>query len=350
MVRVLGIVLLIILCWPVDGRSAVVTGLYESEVPVPDQSDASQKQGVANALLSVLVKLTGDREVQGRSGVAGLLSHPEQFVQQYKFQKKPVIRNNQLSLDQQLYLRVAFNSDTLDKALQNFDVPQWGRVRPATLIWLVTQQGQNRKFVGLEDDQGYTAVLDSFAQQRGIPVVHPLLDNEDRLAVKESDVTGGFLEPIQQASQRYAPDAILIGNITAQSTVSWQGNWTVLINNEPVNWTVTGESAETVLQAGIDRLADALATNFVHANIAAGASDVEIVVKDINDFDQYSKVLKYLRTLNSVVNVGVRTVEPGSVTYSVTATGGELVVVRAIALGKMLESLSGAGSPYRLLH
>jgi len=51
-----------------------------------------------------------------------------------------------------------------------------------------------------------------------------------------------------------------------------------------------------------------------------------------------------------VVDVEVRNVEPGSVTYAVTATGGELAVVRAIELGKTLESLSGSGGPYRLVH
>ena len=89
-------------------------------------------------------------------------------------------------------------------------------------------------------------------------------------------------------------------------------------------------------------------TRFAHATTVAGESGVEIEIKDINNFDQYSTVLKYLRTLNSVVDVKVKSVAPGSVTYSITATGGELAVARAIDLGKTLESLSGSGSPYRL--
>jgi len=347
MVRIIGILLVFILCWPVAGRSAVLTGLYQAEVPVPDQSDASQKQGVANALLNVLIKLTGDRKVQGRAGAANLLQHPEQYVQQYQFHKKPVIVNNQLTLDEQLYLWVSFNAGILDKAMQNNNMPQWGGIRPVTLLWLVTQEGPDRKFIALEDEQGYAAILDGRAQLRGIPVVYPLLDSEDRLVVKETDVVGGVLDPVRQASQRYATDVVLIGNITTASATSWVGRWTMLINNEPVTWSATGANAEQALQSGIDRLADELAMRFVHPTSSAGESGVEIEVKDINDFDQYSKVLKYLRTLNSVVNVEVRAVEPGSVTYSVTATGGELAVVRAIELGKTLESLGGSGT-YRL--
>ena len=338
------------MCWPVAGRSAVLTGLYQAEVLVPDQSDTSQKEGVANALLNVLIKLTGDRKVQDRAGVANLLQHPEQYVQQYQFHKKPVIVNNQLTLDEQLYLWVSFNSDILDKAMQNINLPQWGSIRPVTLLWLVTQQGQDRKFISLEDELGYAAVIDGRAQQRGIPVVYPLLDSEDSQMVKETDVIGGILDPFRKASQRYATDVVVIGTLSNVSATSWEGRWTMLLDNEPVTWSVKGANAEQALYSGIDRLADELASRFVHATAKAGESGVEIEVKDIDDFDQYSKVLKYLRTLNSVVSVDIKAVEPGSVTYSVIATGGEFAVVRAIELGKTLKSLGESGSPYRLLH
>ena len=348
MIRMCVILLAVALCWPFAGRAAVVTGLYAAEVPVADQGDTSQRQGTAAALLDVLVKLTGDSDVQGRPGAATLLEHPEQYVQQYKFLRRSVVRNDQLSLDQQLYLWVSFNADTLDKAMQNNNLPLWGRIRHATLVWLVTQLGPDRVFVGLEDEQGYTAMLDARAQQRGIPIIHPLLDNQDLQTVKETDVTGGFLDPIKQASQRYTPDAILLCNISSVTADSWEAIWTLLIKDEPMTWTTTGGSAEQALQTGIDHLADELATRFGRTTTVAGGSAVEIEVKDINNFDQYSTVLKYLRTLNSVVDVSVKSVAPDSVTFSINATGGELAVARAIGLGKTLESMSGSGSPYRL--
>lgn len=349
MLRMILIMMTGMLFWPVAGHSVIVTGLYEAEVPVPDQGTASQKAGVSRALLDVLVKLTGDQGIQGRSVAAHLLEKPEQYVQQYKFRNPSSIEDNQLSAGKQLYLWVSFNAGALDKALQDNSVTVWGGVRPATLIWLVVQGGQKREFVTLEDDNGFTAILDNRAQQRGIPVIHPLLDPEDRVLVKETDVIGGFLEPVRQASQRYTPDAILVGNLSSTSNASWDGRWTLLLNNEPITWSGAGESANHVLQAAIDRLADTLATRFVQTTAAGSGSGIEVVVRDITDFDQYSKVLKYLRTLNSVVNVEVKTVEPGSVSFLVTATGGELAVLRSIELGKTLESLTGTGSPYRLL-
>lgn len=338
-----------LLFWCQSVQAAVIDGLYEAEVPVPDQSAENHKKGLSEAMLDVLVKLTGDSNVQGRQVAEYLTGEAEKYVQQYKYRNKPVIRENQLTLDQQLYLWVSFNPQALDQALQKYDIPQWGKVRPATLVWLLVQDGQERKFIGLEDDAGYTAIMESQAQARGIALLHPLLDSQDRSLLQEADVRGGFMGPVREASRRYTPDAILVGNVLHTDDGMWEAEWTYLMNDEQKTWAVDGDQADVVLKDGINQLTDILASRYVQA-VAYGyqESGIEITVKDINDFDQYSKVLKYLRTLNSVTSVDVKTVEPGSVTFLVASTGGELVIQRAIELGSLLQSMTGTGSPYRL--
>jgi hypothetical protein len=251
-------------------------------------------------------------------------------------------------LQHQLTLWARFNEATLDSALRDYAVPVWGQVRPATLVWLVMQEGQRRQFVGLEDAAGFTAKMSNRAQARGIILRYPLFDSEDTSVLKEADVWGGFIGPIKQASERYGADVILTCSLE-NTTAGWQGHWSAIIQDEVNSWTTMGEQPEQVLQDGIDGLVDTLASHYIQATTGSLASGIEIVVKDINDFEQYSKVLKYLRTLNSVTDVDVKIVEPGSVTFSLTATGSELVVQRAIELGRTLESLTSGGSPYRLL-
>jgi hypothetical protein len=347
MMRKILITVLLCLCQTATVHAAVVSGLYEAEVPVPDQSAESHKKGLSAALLEVLVKLTGDRQVQGRLAAAELLRSPEQFVQQYKYQNKAVIEDGQLSLQQQLYLWVKFNEAALDRALRDYGIPPWGRVRPSTLVWLVVQEGQSRRFVGLEDADGFTAKLINRAQLRGISLRHPLLDSEDTNILKEADVWGGFLEPVKQASARYGADVILTGSLE-NTGAGWQAHWTAIIQDEVSTWPTTGEEPAQVLNEGIDQLVDKLATRYIQTTPGSQESGIEIVVKDINDFEQYSKVLKYLRSLNSVTAVDVKTVEPGSVTFSLTSTGNEVAIQRAIELGRTLESLGGSGT-YRLL-
>jgi uncharacterized protein len=348
MIRKILVLVSLYICLATLVQAAVVSGLYEAEVPVTDQSTESHKKGLSSALLEVLIKLTGDRQIQDRPVTAELLRAPEQYVQQYKYQNKAVIEDGQLSLQQQLYLWVKFNESALDRALRDYAVPVWGRVRPSTLVWLVVQEGQNRQFVGLEDAEGFTSKLTSRAQTRGITLRHPLLDAQDTNLLKEADVWGGFVEPIKQASERYGADVILTGSME-NTGAGWQTHWTAIMQDEVSSWSASGEEPALVLNEGIDRLVDTLATRYIQTTPGSQEAGIEIVVNDVNDFEQYSKVLKYLRTLNSVTAVDVKTVEPGSVTFSLTSTGSEVAVQRSIELGRILESSSGSSSTYRLL-
>ena len=334
-------------CMPVE--AVVVSGLYEAEVPVPDQSAKNYKLGLAQAMIDVLVKLTGDRNVQGRQVTAILTGQPEKYVQQYKYRNKPVFRDNQLSLEQQLNLWVSFSPDALDNVLREYGVPLWGRVRPSTLVWLVISDNGGRNFIGLEDAQGYTALMDNYAQSRGIVLTHPLLDDQDRELLQAADIRGGFMGPVEQASVRYSPDAILTGSVEHLVPDGWKGQWSASIAGATRTWETQGEQAATVLQQGIDVLTDLLAERYVQTATYTADTGIEVMVKDIDSFEDYSTALKYLRSLNSVTNVDVTTIEAGSVTFHITATGGALTIQRAIELGKILQPLTGDSSIYRLI-
>lgn len=335
--------------WPIPGQAVLVSGLYEAEIPVSDQSAESRKKSISAALLEVLIRLTGDRNIPASQAASYLLGQPDRYVQQYEYRNKPVVKNNQLSLEQQLFLWVRFNSNALIKELRSYNVPVWGAVRPSTLVWLAAEDTRTQRIVGLEDDSGYTAFLDNRAQDRGIALVYPLLDPEDAAKVKATDIRGDIKEPVLHASERYQTDAILTGSLEALSDSLWQVRWTAFIDAQVITWTTQGEMPESVLMEGIDRLADALAARFAQVSTYAQESGIEVTVNGIDNFDQYSKVLHYLTSLNSVIDVKVKTVEPTSVTFLVTAAGGELGITRAIELGRTLESINGTGNPYHLL-
>jgi hypothetical protein len=351
MLRKIAIYILPAMLWMMAAHAAIVQDLYTAEVPVPDQSPEQHKKGLSNALLEVLVKLTGDSAVQSRPGVAALLAGPEQYVQQYHYQNQPVIKDNQLSLEQQLHLYVNFNANILDQALRNNAVPVWGKVRPATLVWLVLQERDDRQFIGLEDAGGLSALMDNRAQERGIPLLHPVLDEADSAALNANDIIGGNPAPVQQASSRYSADAVLTGSVTVLEDGGLEGVWTALLQDEQTSWTVKGATAQEVIHAGVDRLADLLSSRYIQSTASPQDQDagMEIIVRDIANYEQYAKVLKYLGSLNSVTAVNVKSVEPGSVTYLLLAGGDQQVIHRAIELGDTLESLDGSGSPYRVL-
>jgi hypothetical protein len=152
-----------------------------------------------------------------------------------------------------------------------------------------------------------------------------------------------------EASLRYKADAILTGSIEPVLDNLWEGRWSAIIDEQTMTWTSQGELPEIVLDEGIDGLADLLAQRFAQSGRNSYETGTEIIVNGIDNYERYAKTLYYLTSLNSVTNVQVKTAEQDSVTFMVTAHGGEIAITQAIALGKILESAPGTENSYRLI-
>ena len=330
----------------------MVPGLYEVEVQVVDQSENVRREGVQTALRLVLIKLTGDRQAPGRTGVAPLLKQAQNYLQQYRYRGVPVAQESgsgETINTMETRLWVKFDEDNLDQALRDLSVPGWGRERPSTLIWLAVGDEEGRRLVGLEDGPGYVQPITQRADQRGIPLIYPLLDLDDNAALRASDVWGGFTQPIFAASSRYHADAILTGIIESPVPGIWEGRWTAYINNQMATWTSESDLLAAALDEGIDKLADLLASQFARTAVFAGVNQVKLTVADISNVDQYASVLKYLSSLNSASDVEVMQVDGATVTFLLQAHGGDLAVSQAIELGRILEAISSSSGDYRLL-
>ncbi len=330
-----------IFSYPTIVQAVVVSGLYEAEVPVSDKSANSRKKNMAAVLRVVLIKLTGDRQVPSRNGVTELLLGAEQYVQQFEYRIKEEHET------QQLYLWARFNATSLNKVLREAAIPEWGSERPSTLVWLAVSDAIGRRLSGLSDISGYAEKMETHAISRGIVLVHPLLDLEDTNQLKPSDIWGSFQEPVLAASSRYNANVVLTARLEAILPELWEAHWVAYIDDHVITWSTQGILPETVLGEGIDGLADVLAERYGQAGTYTHSDEIEILVNDITDYNQYSKVLNYLESLNSVTKVEIKEVGQDSVIYVLTTQADITVVSRAVGLGHTLEQISA--SSYRLV-
>ena len=330
-------------------QALTVEGLYEAEVPVPDQSAGNRKSGIAAALRSVLVKLTGDRNIFGNSAAIDIVKNAESYVQRYEYRRKQVLSTAADISEKKLHLWVSFNNRALNDTLRNYAIPVWGQERPSTLVWLATKNDQRRKLITQDDETSFIKILNQRATQRGIPIIYPLLDLEDTLVLKAEDILEGYNDVVQQASARYSSDAVLTGSIEPVQDGLWEGRWSVSLQGQTSSWTSRGDMPAVVLDEGIDGLADVLAQRFAPSGSSTQEAIVEIIVEGVNDYEQYAKVSEYLATLTSVTDVRVKSAESNKITFELLTQGGELAVAQSIELGKVLESTVGAGRSYRIL-
>ena len=106
----------------------MVEGLYQTKVFLNDRSTAELNRGFSEALVKVLIKLTGQSEISSNlPWVRTLIDGAESFIERYSFEpvSEPKIGLNLLA---------AFDKKILIQELKTLEIRQWGSVRPTILF------------------------------------------------------------------------------------------------------------------------------------------------------------------------------------------------------------------------
>lgn len=341
-----AVVGMILVC-PFAGMSAEVRTLYESQVEVADKSNAARKAALSEALLEVAIKVSGEKDLARNSKLADALKSADRYLQQYRY-----IEDDAPS-EQRLALWAQFDPTEVNRSLEAAGLPVWGRTRPTVLAWIAVEVAGGRTLVGADDQSGVSAALQQRALERGIPVLIPLLDLEDRTQVDVTDLWGGFRGKILQASARYGSEAVMVARAYRRLPTLWEVRWLLFLGDAPHQWTTQGPDLRALMRDGIDELTEVLVDRFVRStagvNTAGQARMVEFSVTGIHSLEDYARALRYLQSLDGVARVEVTRVEVGEVVFGLAVRGGGEGVVQVIALGQTLTPIGiGGERQYRL--
>lgn len=311
--------------------------LFEAEVPVTSQQPAERNAAMKTALSEVLVRVTGQRELPRSGQASTLLSDPARYVQLYRYFTVPD------STPPELRLRVRFDGDAVRQALREQGVAYWGgSERPDTLVWLAVEDRGRRYILSAQDETQAHRLLEQAAQRRGVPLVFPLLDLEDQSQVRFGDIQGGFHERVLAAAGRYDPQAVLIGYLQHGPSGSWVARWDLRVAGHDSSWTDSNAQLGGVLEAGIDNVADNLASRLAVSADATLGNTVTITVQDINTLAAYARVTDYLASLTAVSQLQVQEVAESAVQYTLQLNGTLPGLTQTIAIGTVLEPIAMA--------
>ncbi len=318
--------------------------LFEAEVPVTSQQPEERSTAMQQALSEVLVRVTGQRELLRTGQVRPLLDDASRFIQQYRYFTVPD------STPPELMLRVRFDSNGIRQALREQGVAYWGDTeRPDTLVWLGVEERGRRYIVSAQDGTVAREQVQQAARQRGVPLLFPLMDLQDQAQVRFSDIQGGFFDRVLEASERYSPQAILIGRLNLSPSGSWVARWNLRVAGNTTTWTDTDSQLAGVARAGIDNVADSLASRLAVTDSGTLGNRVSITVEDINTLAAYARVTDYLESLTAVRQVQVVQVAGTSVDYGLQLHGSLQGLTHTIIIGTVLEPAAGeAPGSYRV--
>ena len=302
-------------------RSELYPDLYTARVVAEDRG--ALEPALGKAMRAMLVRLTGLRRPEEFPGVAEALAGPERFVQQYRFEAGT-----------DAGLAVKFDPGAVERLVDRLGLARWSRVRPRVIVWLVVEDERGRKSY-VESASPAADAIASPARERGVPFILPLYDIEDRVTLPVSILWGGFSEPIERASRRYAADAILAGRVHPDDSGFWKARWTLFGEIERA-FRTNGDTLDTAIAEGLHHVADRFAARFARRGEAAAAARVAVTVAGVERLEDYARLLRYFASIDIVENVQVARVDTTRVRFLVHVEGGLPALAELIALGRTL--------------
>lgn len=317
-------------------HAAEVQNMYEVLVPVTDQDQASRYAAFEQGFGEVLVRVSGNSKLAGISPVQA-----PGFVQQYRYLQldkptspepakadAPVVTHN-------LWMR--FDEAAIKKMLRTNGHSIWGSQRPEVLVWLAVRDGQNRYILRNQDISPIRDAVMAEGVRRGLPLIWPAYDDKDSRQVQFADIWGGFFDAVMRASQRYtAASAILVGRMDWQKKNGWQIDWSLFMDGQQTNWQQRSMDLPVLMAAGINPVADQLASRFAVVENASGVATMRLLVNGVADAESYTRVARYLQSLALVKQVYATDISPGQALFRLDINGGEDDLRRTIALERVL--------------
>ena len=340
------------LCWlltwaalPSWGRDA----LHEATVPIADRTTVARDAAVKQALTEVLIRLSGDAAAPTQPAGKAILAKPDRYLQQYQYEGGA--GGNGAG---GLYFRAGFDAAALEAAMQERGVTLWGRERPPLLVWLAVDDGQRRYLLGAEDSDAVLVEVQAAARRQGLALILPLLDLEDQSKVTYTDVSDVALERVLPASERYQPQAVLIGSLKPEGA-NWTGNWGLHDAGGEVRWQASGAGLPAMLDAGLAQVDTRLVASTPKPATAVppGQSRLPVRVEGVLSLADYARVSAYLAGLPTVRSAELEAVAGQTLEFVVDVQGGAAGLNQVVALGGILEPASaemapGAAVVYRL--
>jgi hypothetical protein len=318
--------------------AALVEDLYSVELPVADQTTTQRLEVFRQAMREVIVKVSGSSSALDAPGLKRPLISSARYVLQYRYFNRRDPQDENFDAGQ-LFLRVVFNQEALESLLRENNIPIWGKQRPGTLMLIMLDVNQEVALVSGDTTPEMLEELEQEAGRKGLPVLFPLLDLEDRAILGEGNTVALNEVEIEGLTERYVPEAVLVGRLSGKLGEGWRGEWQVRLADQVNNWSFRGKSREDTIRNLMDRLANILATQYALQSDVTVEQDILLGVERINQITDHTQVLAYLQSLNAVESARPVLIHEDRVTYRVSLRSSVEDLQQLIGLGMTLEQL-----------
>lgn len=270
--------------------------LYRSVVPVRSQ-DASERQFAAQkGLQEVLVRMSGSRDVLDNEVVQEAIGHAQRYLEQFQYARLSDTELRQKGFEENLSL--VFSPKVVKEILRDAKEPFWPETRPKTLVWLVENHiDEGKRFITPDSGHPLITSLNSNAELRGAPLIYPLMDLDDQIALSPEQVWALDELAIADASARYQPDVVLLARFSETSQGIMLATWQLIHGGESRVYDSRSDDIANLGMDVIEPLSEWMSSVYGIVPQAQAEQRMYISVTGVSSFSSYIGVHGYLKGL-----------------------------------------------------
>ncbi len=335
-----------------------VNGLYSYEIQVSNQSSSERNRALGEAMAAVIVKVTGNARWLQNSAVQQALRNAEGFVEETRYRNEavavttttsaPPANPSQVTMplpgsNQVSFINVIFARELIDRLLTNAAIPVWDSNRPSLMIWMVLQNDSGeRSMLSRDSNPEIIALMQQFALERGIPLLFPVLDFEDRQNLTLDSLWSLDTEAIRRASLRYGADSVMAGRLHITNTGELVGLWQFIFRDQEQVFDSFDSDLRNYVREPLDRVTTQLASHFAIVKSTTGQQKVKLRVEGIGNLAAYSSLVGLLQGLGLVDGVLTSTLDGENLELELTLLGTRQQLYEMLELDRDLLPIAAA--------
>lgn len=346
------------LCHSSVSVAAEFIDLYKVKIAVDSEAKQQRLEASQKALEVVFVRVTGDiKATQRYPLLAANISSADQLLTSYSYYVGRGMSsddtNNQEALSgrlitlpspdekaesSQLMVEFVFKPQAVKQLLLKASAPFWQASRPEVLIWLVVQNGPERKIINSEVSAKYFSGLKEASMFRGIPVVQPLLDLEELSMINEDDIWALSMDKIIATSKRYSHGAVLAGKVSPVSNGQWYGEWVLNYKGSDQREFFSGSNILEFSRLGMDLVADKMASDYAVVTLEKEQSNQWLIrVDGVHSLQEFTRLTQSLRAVPALDTIRLHSVVQASCYYYLDAVAPLQQIQALLELNESLE-------------
>lgn len=334
MARLLAILTLILMSVPALAGQQV--DIYRAEALVKSQQAGERATAARAGLREVMIRVSGDREAVSNPVIAAAIGQAQNYLHEFSYASTDrQIEEEGVSRPATLLI-MKFSPAGVTRLLREAGLPLWPANRPKLMVWMISEDSEGAHH-RVPDEAALQAIYQQ-AGVRGVPLLFPLQDFEDNIALPSELLEALDEEAIATASERYQPDAILAGRLQQSAEGQWQSSWILMQGTEVHHLDGSGAGVGEQISSAIDFSADRFAALYaiVPREGSSTPDAVTLQIDDVRNFADFKEVQRYFEAMAMVNHFELLQAQGSRLVVQLQIEGDLNLLVSTLELGRKL--------------